>query len=134
MRAGADDHHDGDDRLRLFCFAMNNPRYQNGNLRRKHRARIKAAGGPCGICRGALGPIRYDQPSDAQHPLSFVVDEIRPVSRWREFGYDSPQAAADDWNNLQPAHWICNARKGARTGAEAKEKVARSSFMRDGAW
>ena len=113
---------------------MNNPRYQNGNLRRKHRARIKAAGGPCGICRGALGPIRYDQPSDAQHPLSFVVDEIRPVSRWREFGYDSPQAAADDWNNLQAAHWICNARKGARTGTEAKEKVARSSFMRDGAW
>ena len=113
---------------------MNNPRYQNGNLRRKHRARIKAAGGPCGICRGALGPIRYDQPSDAQHPLSFVVDEIKPLSRWREFGYDSPEAAAEDWNNLQPAHWICNARKGARTGAIAKEKVARSAFLSDGSW
>ena len=134
MRAGADESQRARSSAPAFCFAMNNPRYQNGNLRRKHRARIKAAGGPCGICRGALGPIRYDQPSDAQHPLSFVVDEIRPVSRWREFGYDSPQAAADDWNNLQAAHWICNARKGARTGAEAKEKVARSSFMRDGAW
>ena len=134
MRAGADESQRARSSAPAFCFAMNNPRYQNGNLRRKHRARIKAAGGPCGICRGALGPIRYDQPSDAQHPLSFVVDEIRPVSRWREFGYDSPQAAADDWNNLQAAHWICNARKGARTGTEAKEKVARSSFMRDGAW
>ena len=113
---------------------MNNPRYANGNQRRKNRARIKAAGGPCGICRGALGPIRYNEPSDARHPLSFVVDEIHPVSKWRQFGYDSPEAAAADFDNLQAAHWICNARKGARTGAEAKENVARSSFLRDGAW
>ena len=117
-----------------FCFAMNNPRYANGNRRRKNRARIKAAGGPCGICRGALGPIHYDEPSDAQHPLSFVVDEIRPVSRWREFGYDSPEAAAEDWNNLQPAHWICNARKGARTGQTMQQTVSRAAFLSDGAW
>ena len=113
---------------------MNNPRYANGNQRRKNRARIKAAGGPCGICRGALGPIHYDEPSDAQHPLSFVVDEIKPVSRWREFGYDSPEAAAADWDNLQAAHWICNARKGARTGITARDRVTRSAFLRDGAW
>ena len=112
---------------------MNNPRYQNGNLRRKNRARIKAAGGPCGICRGALGPIRYDQPSDARHPLSFVIDEIHPVSKWREFGYDSPEAAAADFDNLQAAHWICNARKGAKTGSSAKQ-VAAVTFMSDGAW
>ena len=113
---------------------MNNPRYANGNQRRKNRARIKAAGGPCGICRGALGPIHYDEPSDAQHPLSFVVDEIRPVSRWREFGYDSPEAAAADWNNLQAAHWICNAHKGARTGQAAKLTVSRTTFLSDGSW
>ena len=65
-----------------------NPRHANGNLRRKYRARLKAQGGPCGICGGRLGPIHYDEPSDARHPLSFVVDEIKPVSRWREFGYD----------------------------------------------
>ena len=91
---------------------MVNPRYANGTLRRKHRARLKAMGYPCGICGGA---IHYDEPSDAQHPLSFVVDEIHPVSRWREFGYQSPRAAAEDWNNLQAAHYVCNARKGTRT-------------------
>ena len=89
---------------------------------------------PCGICRGALGPIHYNEPSDAAHPLSFVVDEINPVSKWRQFGYDSPEAAAADWNNLQAAHWICNARKGARTGSEAQRVVKRSTFVSDGAW
>lgn len=98
--------------------AGTNPRYRNGNLRRKHRARLKAMGCECGICNGRLGPIRYDQPSDAQHPLSFVIDEIRPVSRWQEFGYESPAAAAQDWNNLQAAHYICNAAKGNKIIAQ----------------
>ena len=113
---------------------MNNPRYANGNQRRKNRARIKAAGGPCGICRGALGPIHYDEPSDAAHPLSFVVDEIKPVSKWREFGYDSPEAAAADFDNLQPAHWICNARKGAKVGSATMQKIKPGLFVSDGAW
>lgn len=88
-----------------------NPRYKNGNLRRKYRARIKARGGPCGICKGRLGEIHYDEPSNWRYPLSFVVDEIIPVSRWKEYGYDSPEAAAQDWNNLQPAHYCCNQAK-----------------------
>ena len=88
-----------------------NPRYANGNLRRKYRARFKAMNAPCGICGGRLGEIRYDEPSDSKHPLSFVIDEIYPVSRWREFGYDSPEEAAKDWNNLQAAHYCCNAAK-----------------------
>ena len=90
---------------------MSNPRYSNGNLRRKHRARLKAIGGPCGICNGRLGPIHYDEPSDSKHPLSFVIEEIKPISRWREFGYASKEAAAQDWNNLQAAHYCCNAEK-----------------------
>lgn len=90
---------------------MTNPRYKNGTLRRKYRARMKAAGMPCGICGGRLGPIHYDEPSDAQHPLSFVIDEIRPISRYREFGYDSREEAARDPGNLQAAHRICNAKK-----------------------
>ncbi len=113
---------------------MSNPRYANGNLRRKFRRRFAAAGAPCGICGGRLGPIRYDEPSDARHPLSFVIDEIRPVSRWRVFGYPSPQAAAQDGENLQAAHWICNAQKGARFGVPAERKVIRTAIVPDGEW
>ena len=112
---------------------MNNPRYANGALRRKHRARLKAMGGECGICHGRFGPIRYDEPSDAKHPLSFVVDEIRPVSRWREFGYSSPRAAAEDWSNLQAAHYVCNQQKGARTG-DVFAQPKRLPRAPDGEW
>jgi len=123
------------------CDMGSNPRYSNGNLRRKHRARLRAIGGECGICKGKLGPIHYEDPSDAQHPLSFVVDEILPVSRWREFGYDSPQAAAQDWNNLQPAHYICNAHKSNRVGDELRQGINKKARPRptvpivlDGNW
>lgn len=90
---------------------MTNPRQKNGSLRRKHRARLKAMNAECGICKGRLGPIHYEEPSNAKHPLSFVIDEIKPVSRYKEFGYESREAAAQDWNNLQAAHWCCNAAK-----------------------
>ena len=93
-----------------------NPRYKNGNLRRKHRARFKAMAAPCGICGGRLGAIHYDEPSDAAHPLSFVIDEVQPVSKWRQYGYNSPQECANDWHNLQAAHYCCNQAKGNRTG------------------
>lgn len=114
---------------------MGNPRSTNGNLRRKHRARLKAIGGECGICKGRLGPIHYDEPSDSDHPLSFVIDEIKPVSRYREFGYPSREAAAQDWNNLQAAHYCCNAAKGSRTLQEIKHmKKGNRINVSDGAW
>ena len=115
---------------------MSNPRYSNGNLRRKYRAKMKAMGEPCGICRGRLGPIHYDEPSDSEHPLSFVIDEIHPVSKWKQFGYPSPSAAAKDWGNLQPAHYCCNAMKGAKIGFRFPEKVAALPKQRqsDGQW
>lgn len=97
---------------------MKNPRYQNGTLRRKYRARFKAMGAMCGICKGRLGEIHYDEPSDYKHPLSFVIDEKYPISRYKEFGYDSARAAAEDWNNLQAAHYICNANKSNKTMRE----------------
>lgn len=112
---------------------MNNPRYKNGNLRRKHRARFKAMEAPCGICGGRLGPIHYDEPSNYEHPLSFVIDEIHPISRWKEYGYASPAAAAQDWSNLQAAHWCCNASKGSKVGGSAIKKIA-SDIISDGAW
>ena len=109
-----------------------NPRWKGG-IRRKYRARFKAMGLPCHICKGRLGEIHYDEPSDPKHPLSFVIDEIIPISRYKEGGYDSPEGAALDWNNLAPAHYICNQRKGNhlptdRIRAEKKFNVA------DGKW
>lgn len=73
---------------------------------------------PCGICGGKLGRIHYEEPSDAKHPLSFVIDEIKPVSKWQAFGYVSAKAAAEDWDNLQAAHYICNAMKSDKVASE----------------
>ena len=83
---------------------------------------------PCGICKGRLGAIHYDEPSDSKHPLSFVIDEIHPISKWRQFGYDSAKEAAQDWSNLQAAHYCCNAAKGAKVG-----KILPSMTL-DGRW
>lgn len=110
---------------------MSNPRYRNGSLRRKYRARMIARGDRCGICGGE---IRYDQPSDAAHPLSFVIDEIRPVSRWKEFGYASAAAAAQDWTNLQAAHYGCNAAKGAKVSFRPRTNLSSVSNPSDGDW
>ena len=77
-------------------------RYANGHARRKVRAWLKAQGGPCWLCGGA---IDYSLP--AGHPMSFEVDEIVPVS----LGGDEL-----DFANVQPAHRICNQRKGNRMG------------------
>lgn len=116
-------------------MSRNNPRYSNGNARRKLRARLKAEAGPCGICRGALGPIHYDEPSDAQHPLSFVVDEIYPVSRWKEFGYSSAKAAALDYSNVQAAHYCCNQMKSNRVNVNiSKSKIEKKAIEPDGDW
>lgn len=78
---------------------------------------------PCGICHGRLGPIHYDEPSDAAHPLSFVVDEIRPISRFAEFGYSSKKEAALDLENVQAAHYCCNAAKGNKVFHDGAAKI-----------
>lgn len=123
-----------------------NPRNANGARRRAYRKRFAAMGAPCGICRGRLGPIRYDEPSDSAHPLSFAIDEIKPVSRWKQFGYDSARAAAEDWDNLQAAHYYCNALKSNKLVCEmnamrlhgkldAKAKtLTHEELVQDGTW
>lgn len=113
-----------------------NPRYANGNLRRKNRARFKAMGCPCGICHGRFGPIHYDEPSDAQHPLSFVIDEIKPVSKWKQYGYGSAREAAEDWDNLQAAHYFCNQQKGNKVALEPpkENQYKRVPKITDGEW
>ena len=115
----------------------NNPRYANGNLWRKHRARLRAMGCECGICHGRFGPIHYDEPSDATHPLSFVVDEIKPVAKWKQFGYPSARAAAEDWDNLQAAHYFCNAQKRDKTASFSLDfgaKMTKIPKVTDGSW
>ncbi len=114
-----------------------NPRRDNGNLRRKYRERFKAMRCECAICNGTLGPIHYDEPSDAQHPLSFVIDEIKPISLWRQFGYRSARAAAEDWNNLQPAHYCCNAAKSNKVDyrfGQPEKPITEAHSEPDGIW
>lgn len=112
---------------------MSNPRYANGNLRRKHRERFKAMDAPCGICHGQLGRIHYEEPSNAEHPLSFVIDEIKPISKWEQYGYSSKEDAANDWGNLQAAHWFCNAKKSDKLGYSLMVKKEKPIVV-DGDW
>lgn len=116
-----------------------NPRYENGNLRRKMRKRLRAMNCECGICHGRFGPIHYDEPSDAKHPLSFVIDEIHPISKWKQYGYQSPAAAAQDWDNVQAAHYYCNSVKSNHTGLDLSknvqtEKIKAKLNVTDGEW
>ena len=84
-----------------------NPRYANGSRRRAIRARWKAMGEPCALCGKpidySLGMVTTPDGRRKPHPMSFVVDEIVPVSQ----GGDPL-----DFGNTRPAHWICNARRG----------------------
>ena len=91
---------------------MSNPRKANGNARRKAAQQYAAMNAPCALCHGARGPIRYDQPRNYKFPLSLAIDEIKPVSRWQEFGYASPVECATDVNNWQPSHYLCNSQAG----------------------
>ena len=111
-----------------------NPRFKNGNFRRKMQARFRAMDAPCGICRGRFGPIHYAEPSDSKHPLSFVIDEIIPISRWKEFGFPFPEAVATDASNLQAAHWICNSKKSNHLPGEKGPARQRMVNLSDGEW
>lgn len=89
-----------------------NPRYANGNARTKLRNRWRSLGEPCGICGKpidySLGMVVDSRTGKRRpHPMSFVVDEIVPVSK----GGDPLS-----FENTRPAHWICNARRGDGTG------------------
>ena len=93
-----------------------NPRHANGAARRKLVARLKASGEPCWLCGRAidlsLGMVTDPTTGKRRpHPMSFVVDEVVPVSQG-----GSPIDPA----NCRPAHWICNARRGDGTRVQKK--------------
>lgn len=95
-----------------------NLRNTNGAARRKVRARLKAEGRGCWICRVFGRPDRIDYDLPPGHPMCFEVDERKPVSRWREFGYPSAQACALDYSNLDATHRICNEWKSNKSDDE----------------
>lgn len=106
-----------------------NPRVSNGNARRALRKRVAAMGLPCGICGG---PIDYSLP--AGHPMSYELDEIVPVSRWREGGYSSPQQAALDPRNVRPAHRLCNQKRGNGKNRKKKPVQVKQVYKHSREW
>lgn len=94
--------------------SRSNPRRANGARRDAIRARWRSIGDPCWLCGRAidytLGMVVDEHGRRRPHPMSFVVDEIVPVSR----GGDPL-----DFANTRPAHWICNARRGDGTRRKA---------------
>ena len=102
-----------------------NPRNTNGARRRALRNRLKAEGRPCWICvlAGKDGRIDYSLPP--QHPFSFEVDELIPVSKYWLGGYPSAQAAALDYANVAAAHRCCNQWRGNKTVEEVKRLIVK---------
>ena len=127
-----------------------NPRWKSGK-RRKYQERFRAMGLPCALCGK---PIDYTLPyyvTDEEgrrhvNMLAFVIDEKIPVSKWQQGGYNNAAECANDYSNLQPAHAICNARKGNKdnfslqAGKDQRQtqgqaqQVKRKSITLDGKW
>lgn len=110
-------------------MAKSNPRRANGTRRRKNAKRLKAERRQCWICLefGRSAVIDYSLPF--LHPMAFVIDELVPVSRYREGGYDSAEQCAEDYSNLAAAHRCCNAWRSNKSVAEVRA-IARAE--RDG--
>lgn len=67
--------------------------------------------------------------------MAFVIDAIIPVSKWRQFGYDSPEAVEKDPGNVAPAHRICNQQKGNKIGyVHPSRRRTAKPLVKDGEW
>lgn len=86
-----------------------NPRSKNGHRRRRLRARVASLGLPCALCGK---PIDYSLPPG--HPMGYELDEIVPVSLG---------GSPTDPSNVQPAHRVCNERKGAGASGAASGRT-----------
>ena len=112
-----------------------NPRSHNGSRRARMRRIFATQGAPCALCGK---PIDYSLPHTiivggrrVCNDRAFELDEIVPVSRWREGGYASPEACVDDISNLQPAHRICNRLKSNGTKPAPRDKRHDVGFVLD---
>lgn len=103
-----------------------NPRNANGTQRRRRRAEVKSWGNPCWICDRPIDPTLK-----TPHPMSFELDEVIPVSKWREGGYESPEACAADPNNARlSTHRRCNSWRGNKSVQEVMAIKARAAAIR----
>ena len=121
-----------------------NPRWKGGQ-RRTYQKRFRAMGLPCAICGREIDysiPYYYKdkQGNKRVNMWAFVIDEKQPISKWQEAGYCSKEQAAQDFNNLQPAHAICNARKYNKQGFTLQKKKTKQETKQykpiasDGKW
>lgn len=101
-------------------MSKQNPRRSNSTRRNRLRRQVAERGAPCALCGK---PIDYALP--AGHPMSYELDEIVPVSK----GGDPYDPA-----NVQPAHRICNQRKGNGTSRAGGVRVPLSNSRDWIAW
>lgn len=87
---------------------MANPRQANGAARRRLVHRLKAEHRDCWICRAFGRPSTIDYSLPYLDPGAFTCDELKPVSKWQEYGYRSATEAALDYGNVDAAHRACN--------------------------
>lgn len=87
-------------------------RRSNSTRRNKLRKRVAELGLPCHICGK---PIDYSLPARVKTPAGYVynddayeLDELVPISRYYLGGYETPEEAALDPDNVAPAHRRCN--------------------------
>ena len=95
-----------------------NPRVTNGSARRALVARMKAKRPECWICKAFGRDARIDYSLHYLDPRAFSYDELKPVSKWREYGYPGAQACALDPSNGAATHRACNIWRGNRTVEE----------------
>lgn len=118
-----------------------NPRWKGGQ-RREYQKRFRAMGLPCAICGRPIDyslPYYYRDKTGRRrvNKMAFVIDEKIPISKYQQAGYSSPAQAAQDFDNLQPAHAICNAMKYNKqsfTLKENKPHKQHAPIAKDGDW
>lgn len=105
-------------------MARANPRRSNGSQRNKNRARMRAEGRECWICKAFGRPAAIDYSLPAGHPLSFELDELIPVSKYQLGNYSSPEQCALDYSNNAATHKCCNNWRKNKTVEEVLEIAA----------
>ena len=109
---------------------MGNPRRANGARRTALRNRVKALGLPCHLCGR---PIDYSlttwvDPKDGRvkrHPMSYELDEIVPVSKG---------GSPFDFDNVAPAHRICNQKRGNKMVRQKPREATRDALPTSRDW